>query len=164
MILTPLHISFLVTTDYYILHNIGHSLHFSHKHWYQTGYKALAKSKIPLESHSISVNSKSLVQIMTKLTVTNYYYHYYLGQIAAPNKAYCYRCSVVCVCWSQSWALQNGWTDRGAIWGVRWNQKIKYHVGAQIPPWKLAILRVIFWPIVSIGNFRHVLNILNIIC
>jgi len=33
----------------------------------------------------------------------------------------CYRCSVMCVrvclcvCWSQSWALQNGWTDRVCI-------------------------------------------------
>jgi len=25
----------------------------------------------------------------------------------------------VCLCWSRSWALQNGWTDRDAVYG-RW--------------------------------------------
>ena len=28
-------------------------------------------------------------------------------------------CSVcLCICWSRSWALQNGWTDRDVVYGA----------------------------------------------
>ena len=44
-----------------------------------------------------------------------------LGRISVLRAAYCYRrSSLVCssVSLSRSWALQNGWTDRDAVWNV----------------------------------------------
>jgi len=31
-------------------------------------------------------------------------------------------CVSVCISWSQPWALQNGWNNLDAVWGIEWTQ------------------------------------------
>jgi len=58
---------------------------------------------------------------LCQITLTTCYYCRYAALQYHIDEAYCYRwCSVVClsICLSKSWALQNGWTDRDAVWDV----------------------------------------------
>jgi len=89
-------------------------------------------------------------------------HHIKLSPVLLPSHTTCmqgkdvtygYRCQATCsMCWAHGWAVQNGWSDRDAIWGadscgskepcIRW--------GTDLP--RGTIEGEMYWPIVIVSN------------